>query len=74
MRPNLERAATSARESGTPFLSCFKPEEMKALAREVGFRDVEHVSAVDLTERYFVGREDGLGPPKNCEEFLVGRT
>ena len=45
MRPGLERAAQGARASGTPFISFFTPAEMLALAREAGFREVEHVSA-----------------------------
>jgi methyltransferase (TIGR00027 family) len=71
MRPWLERAAKGAQASGTPFLSFFTPTEMLALAREAGFRDVQHVSAADLTQRYFADRTDGLRPPTNSEELLV---
>jgi methyltransferase (TIGR00027 family) len=74
LQPILEMAVKGAREQGTPFVSFFTPEEMLALARERGFHEVEHVSAAALTERYFSGRSDGLRPPLNCEEFLVGRT
>jgi methyltransferase (TIGR00027 family) len=70
----IERAAEGARASGTPFISFFTPKEMLALAREAGFRDVQHVSAAALAERYFAGRTDGLRPPNNSEELLVGRT
>jgi hypothetical protein len=45
-----------------------------ALAREAGFRDVQHVSAVALPQRYFAGRTDGLRPPNNSEELLVATT
>jgi methyltransferase (TIGR00027 family) len=71
IRPGIERAIAGAKASGTPFLSFFKPEEMLALAREAGFREVRHVSAVSLTERYFAGRQDGLRVPANSEELLV---
>jgi methyltransferase (TIGR00027 family) len=71
MRPGIERAMDGARASGTPFLSFFTPEEMLALAREAGFRYVEHVSAADLTRRYFAERTDGLRVPNNSEELLV---
>jgi methyltransferase (TIGR00027 family) len=74
VRPGLEMAERGARASGTPFLSFFMPAEILALAREAGFRDVQHVSAADLTERYFTGRADGLRPPNNSEELLVATT
>jgi methyltransferase (TIGR00027 family) len=74
IRPGLQAAEKGARASGTPFLSFFTPAEMLALAREAGFRIVEHVSAAMLSERYFVGRTDGLRPPLNAEELLVSRT
>jgi methyltransferase (TIGR00027 family) len=71
IRPGLEAAAKGARASGTPFLSFFTPPEILALARQVGFREVRHVSAADLGRRYFTGRTDGLRPPNNAEELLV---
>jgi methyltransferase (TIGR00027 family) len=74
VRPGIERAAAGARASGTPFISFFTPAEMLALAREAGFRDVRHVSAATLAERYFAGRTDGLRPPNNAEELLVATT
>jgi O-methyltransferase involved in polyketide biosynthesis len=74
LQPILELAAKGARDSGSPFFSYFTPAEMLELARECGFAKVEHVSASALTEHYFAGRADGLRPPLNCEEFLVGRT
>src|SRR3954447_22181091 len=74
VRPGLQRAADGARSSGTPFISFFTPSEMLALAREAGFRDVQHVSAADLARRYFADRTDGLRPPNNAEELLVART
>lgn len=44
----------------TPFISFFMPPEILALACEAGFRDIQHVSAATLAERYFTGRADGL--------------
>jgi hypothetical protein len=67
-------AEKGARASGTPFLSFFTPTEIIALAREAGFADARHVSAADLTQRYFAGRTDGLRPPNNAEELLIGTT
>ncbi len=74
VRPGLQMAEKGARASGTPFISFFTPTEMLALAREAGFRDVQHVSAATLTQRYFAGRTDGLRPPNNAEELLVATT
>ena len=74
VRPGLELAEKGARASGTPFISFFTPPEILTLAREAGFREVQHVSAATLTRRYFAGRTDGLRPPNNAEELLVANT
>jgi methyltransferase (TIGR00027 family) len=71
-RAGYEAAARGARASGTPFLNSFTPPEMLALAREAGFREVRHVPAASLTERYFAGRADGLRP--GSEVLLVATT
>jgi methyltransferase (TIGR00027 family) len=71
VRPGLQLAEKGARASGTPFISFFTPTEMLALAREAGFKKVQHVSAAALAQRYFSGRPDGLRPPNNTEELLV---
>jgi O-methyltransferase involved in polyketide biosynthesis len=67
-------AEKGARASGTPFLSFFTPPEILALAREAGFREARHVSAADLTQRYFARRTDGLRPPNNSEELVIATT
>ena len=74
IRPGLEMAEKGARASGTPFLSFFTPPEIVALAREAGFREARHVSAADLTQRYFRARTDDLRPPNNAEELLLATT
>ena len=74
VRPGLKMAEKGARESGTPFLSFFTPAEMLALAHEAGFAQARHVSAADLTQRYFVNRSDGLRPPNNTEELVIANT
>ena len=60
--------------SGTPFITFFTPTQILTLAREAGFREVQHVSADTLTQRYFAGRADGLRPPSNSEELLIATT
>jgi methyltransferase (TIGR00027 family) len=74
VRPGLEMAEKGARASGTPFLSFFTPSDIVALARKAGFKKARHVSAADLTQRYFAYRTDGLRPPFNAEELLVATT
>jgi methyltransferase (TIGR00027 family) len=72
-RVGREAAERGARMSGTPFISFFTPNEILGLARETGFKKVEHISAGYLEERYFNGRTDGL-KPSTSEEFLLART
>jgi O-methyltransferase involved in polyketide biosynthesis len=74
VRHGIERAVAGARANGTPFISFFTPTEMLTLARDSGFREVQHVSAAALAQRYFAGRTDGLRPPNNSEELLVANT
>jgi methyltransferase (TIGR00027 family) len=74
MRPGIERAIAGAQASGTPFISFFTPKQMLALAREAGFKEIEHVSAEMLTQRYFSDRTDGLRLPNNSEELLMATT
>ena len=74
IRISVERAAAGAKASGTPFISFFAPDEMLALAREAGFRKVQHVSAAELARRYFSDRTDGLRPPNNSEELLIASS
>jgi methyltransferase (TIGR00027 family) len=74
VRPGLQMAEKGARASGTPFISFFMPEEMLTLAREAGFKQVRHVSAAALAQRYFTGRTDGFRPPNNAEELLIAGT
>ena len=71
-RPGYEASIRGAASSGTPFISFFAPDEIVALARKCGFREARHVSAADLTQRYFAGRTDRLQP--GSEELLVART
>jgi methyltransferase (TIGR00027 family) len=72
-RPGYQMAIKGAEKSGTPFISFFTPQEMLALAREAGFKKVEHLSTASLTPRYFSGRTDGLRPSSG-EELLIGTT
>lgn len=72
-RAGLEASTRGARGSGTPFISFYSPEEMKALALDAGFREVQNISSRTLIDRYFAGRSDGLRPSSG-EELIVART
>ena len=66
-------AEAGARAAGTPFITFFSPDEIRAFAHECGFKDAQHVSAAMLNERYFAGRSDGL-KTSNSEELVVATT
>jgi methyltransferase (TIGR00027 family) len=72
-QPGMIMAMNGARNSGTPFISFFTPEEFLTLARDAGFRDVRHVSGAQLSGRYLAGRADGLRASTG-EDFLVATT
>jgi methyltransferase (TIGR00027 family) len=72
-RPGLEASTRGASGSGTPFVSFYAPDEMLALARRAGFRDVRHISSRSLADRYFAGRADGLRPSSG-EDILLATT
>lgn len=72
-QPGRAMTETFARAAGTPFLSFFSPPQMLALARAAGFREVQHVSASALAQRYFADRADGLRP-SSSEELLLATT
>jgi methyltransferase (TIGR00027 family) len=70
VRPGFEAAERGARAAGTPFISFYDPDQAMDLARNAGFREVRHVSADILNERYFADRTDGLHVSRG-EELLV---
>lgn len=68
--PIRRASREGSRRAGTPFIGFYTPDEIVELARRVGFVAAEHVSATDLTDRYFAGRTDGLRP-NSGEEVLI---
>jgi methyltransferase (TIGR00027 family) len=72
-RPGFQAAERGARGAGTPFISFYSPDEMLALARNVGFKDARHVAGTLLGELYFADRTDGLRPSSG-EDVLVATT
>jgi len=69
-RPGLDASEKGARNSGTPFVSYFAPDDLLAMALKSGFRLAKHVSSDDQGLRYFSGRSDGLRPSTG-EDLLV---
>jgi methyltransferase (TIGR00027 family) len=53
-------AATGAAERGEPWLTRFRPTELKSRLTEIGFSQVTHLSPDDANKRYFRGRHDTL--------------
>lgn len=66
-------AIKGAREAGTPFISFFSPDEIIALGKETGLKNLETVSTRDLQTVYFSGRKDQLAPASG-EIFLLATT
>lgn len=69
----MEFVMSKAQQSGTPFLSLFRPEEIIGLARSEGFREALHVPAAEIYRRYFAARPDGLRAGE-AEAFVVATT
>jgi methyltransferase (TIGR00027 family) len=74
LRSEVKTAEEGARNSGTPFISFYRPDEIMSLARKAGFSHVTHIPAAMLAHLYFEGRDDGLRPPDKGEEIIIART
>jgi methyltransferase (TIGR00027 family) len=72
-RQALQGAERGARAAGTPWISLYTPAEILELARGAGFVDARHVSATELADLYFGGRNDGLRP-SSAEQLIVATT
>jgi len=72
-RPIQELAKQGTREAGTPMLSYFTPDEILALAHEVGFKSSNIISAKDIKKYYFTNRTDNFLPASG-EVFLLATT
>lgn len=72
-RAPYEFVMKKAAAAGTPFLSLFSPAEVLDLAKQAGFKTVQHISRIDIIRRYFDGRADSL-KPSSGEEFLIATT
>jgi methyltransferase (TIGR00027 family) len=61
---NLVTAAAAAAASmGEPWLSFFDPEDLETNMTAIGFEQIVHFGSEEATERYLIGRSDGLRLP-----------
>ncbi|MEK2687775.1 class I SAM-dependent methyltransferase [Bdellovibrio sp. GT3] len=72
-RSVLEFVMNKASQSGTPFLSLFRPQEILDLAMGAGLKKVQSISAQDLYKKYLAQRTDALNAG-TAECFLVAMT
>jgi methyltransferase (TIGR00027 family) len=72
-RSIMEYVMMKAKESGTPFLSLFSPQEIQNMAKDAGFNKSRYVSASNIYEKYFINRSDNLSAG-NAEAFLLAMT
>jgi O-methyltransferase involved in polyketide biosynthesis len=72
-KPVQEFTMKMAKQSGTPFISFFSPEEVLTIAKNVGFKTMSCISQPDIRKKYFSDRSDGLCSA-SAENFLVATT
>lgn len=72
-QPLQQIADKGARESGTPFVSFFSPNEILDLASKAGFKESEIITTRQIEKLYFTGRNDNLRPSSG-EIFLLATT
>jgi methyltransferase (TIGR00027 family) len=58
---------------GEPWLSLYRPSELRALAERAGFSQAEHLAPEAARARYFLDRKDGLRAPHH-EQLLLARV
>lgn len=71
-RAGLEASMQGAAKSGHPFISLFRPEQMEALLKQVGFSNIQQVPSSWLKQQYFQNRTDGF-TLSSGEEIIIGK-
>ncbi len=56
----VRRVSTNTAKVGEPWVSYYAPDELRQVLVEAGFKTVDHCSPEAATDRYFIGRTDGL--------------
>ena len=59
-RMALDAFAARVAKAGEPWITFFKPDELAVELRSVGFNEIEDLGPVEINERYFKDRADGL--------------
>jgi methyltransferase (TIGR00027 family) len=75
-RSLVNALAAHAAAAGEPWLSFFEPEEMEAHLKQMGFGKIHHFGPEQASERYLLGRADGLRLPAyfHMINAVVGRV
>lgn len=68
-----EYSIESCASRGEPWLSLYRPGDLRALARQAGFSESEHLDTAVAAGRYFASRSDGLRAPRH-EQLLTARV
>lgn len=68
-----EMAEKGAKAAGTPFVSFFSPDEIRAMSNEAGLKNSRTISTKDMEQLYFSDRTDNLAPASG-EVFLLATT
>lgn len=75
LSPALRKAHQALAErvarAGEPFKLFFAPEQMENELKTAGFQKIEQLDSIDLNERYFADRSDGLALPEEGLGRLV---
>lgn len=64
LRQAWEALAERVAKAGEPFKLFFGLEQMENELKTAGFQRIEQLDSIDLNERYFVNRADGLALPQ----------
>ena len=70
----LKEMSAYATAVGEDHRKFWAPDAFEALLASAGFETLDHVTEVDLTERYFRDREDGLAPGVPIRVIIAERS
>jgi methyltransferase (TIGR00027 family) len=68
-----EHSIESCASRGEPWLSLYRPDELRAAALRCGFSEADPLAPESAGERYFSNRRDGLRAPRH-EQLLTARV
>jgi methyltransferase (TIGR00027 family) len=78
LAPEARAALDAVRESvarkGEPFRATFDPDDMQRHVSDAGFVVEQHLTEIDLDERFFTGRRDDLRPTVPSRTIIARRA